>query len=545
MEELWYKDAVFYAVDVESFQDGNNDGIGDFVGLTSRLDYLNDLGINCLWLLPFYTTPNRDNGYDVRDYYSIDSRLGSLQDFADFMAAAKERKIRVLLDLIIHHTSVEHPWFQAGSTDPTSKFHKFYVWREELPTAPLPNPNFPDQESGVWTYEKRAGAFYHHHFYHHQPDLNLANPQVQKEIYSIMEFWVAFGIDGFRVDAATHLLEGKGVPGSKVNRPAVFLKNLRQAATKKSVATILLGEADVTADKTDAFFGKGDRFNMLFNFLLNNYLFLALAREEAQPLIECLKKPLPPFNCQWANFLRNLDELDLERLTEEERQQVFKRFAPQENMRIYNRGIRRRLAPMLNGDLSYLKMVYSLLFSLPGSPLLVYGDEIGMGEDLSLPGRTSVRTPMQWTDKVNAGFSSAPAKQLVKQPIEKGIFGFTKVNVASQQADEQSLLHWMRQLILTRKHCREIGWSTPQIIPVSLGAVLIYGYEWEGNTLVVAHNLSGKACQFSITSPQFHPRQFVDIFADQEYEATQEDTTQIPLQPYGFRWFRVNQFKTK
>lgn len=272
---------------------------------------------------------------------------------------------------------------------------------------------------------------------------------------SIIEFWLAFGIDGFRVDAATHLLRGKGITGTAIKRPAAFLKNLRKSATKKSNATILLAEADVEPDDLAFYYGKGDRFNMLFNFLLDNFLFLALAREEAEPITGYLQRPMPPDNCQWANFLRNLDELDLERLNEEERQDVFTRFAPDEDMRIFNRGIRRRMAPMLNGNRKHLEMAYSLLFTMPGSPLLVYGDELGMGDNLDLPGRTSVRTPMQWTDDKSGGFSTAPADKLFRQPITKGPFGVKKINVEAQRHETDSLLNWMKRLIMMRKNCPE------------------------------------------------------------------------------------------
>lgn len=544
MDELWYKDTILYAIDVESFQDGNGDGTGDFKGLTSRLDYLSDLGVTCLWLLPFYTTPNRDNGYDVKDYYSIDSRLGDLQDFSDFVAAARERKIRVLIDLIVHHTSNEHPWFQAGATDHSSKFHHFYVWREEKPEVETENI-FPGEESSVWSYEKRAGAFYHHKFYSFEPDLNIANPEVQEEIRNIIEFWLAFGIDGFRIDAATHLLSAKGKEGTAVKRPAAFLRSLRKAVTKKSNTSILLAEADVLPEKLDFYYGKGDRVNMLFNFLLDNYMFLAFAREEAKPLKAILERPLPHYKCQWANFLRNLDELDLERITEQERQEVFSRFAPQEDMRIFNRGIRRRLAPMLKGNRKQLEMVNSLLFTMPGSPMIVYGDEIGMGDDLELPGRTSVRTPMQWDSSTNGGFSTAPTAKLFRRPVTTGPFSVKKVNVEAQLHEENSLLNWMKRLIMIRKNCLEIGRSTPRVVSVDQPQVLVHSYDWQGNVLVFAHNLAAKPCKFSISSRKFHPRQFVDIFSDRDYEPTSEHTTEVPLEGYGYRWFRVNELKTK
>ncbi|MDX5436529.1 MAG: trehalose synthase, partial [Pontibacter sp.] len=335
-----------------------------------------------------------------------------------------------------------------------------YVWRSDKPDKESKQNIFPGQESSVWAYEKSAGAYYHHLFYDFQPDLNVANPAVQHEIMSIIEFWLAFGVDGFRVDAATHILDGKGVEGTRLRKPVSFLKQLRKTVTKKSDSTIMLAEADVVPEKLGTYFGKGDRLNMLFNFILDNYIFLALAREEAKPIADWLRKPLPPENCQWANFLRNLDELDLERLTAEERQEVFERFAPEDNMRIFNRGIRRRLAPMLQGNRSHLEMVYSLLFSMPGSPLLVYGDEIGMGEDLEQSGRGSVRLPMQWNDQKNGGFSDAAREKVVWPPLSSGPFSYKKINVRSQHQKQHSLLEWMKKLIRLRKHCREIGWGS-------------------------------------------------------------------------------------
>jgi maltose alpha-D-glucosyltransferase/alpha-amylase len=395
----------------------------------------------------------------------------------------------------------------------------------------------------VWSYEKRAGAFYHHQFYHFMPDLNMANPDVQKEIRSIIEFWIAFGVDGFRLDAATHLLDGKGLPGTRVKKPAEFLRGLRKTATQKSKATILLAEADVEPDQLGIYFGRGDRINMLFNFLLDNYIFLALALEDAKPVAEFLKKPLPPKKCQWTNFLRNLDELDLERLSEEERQDVYKRFAPQEHMRIFNRGIRRRLAPMLNGNQTHYQMAYSLLFTMPGSPMIIYGDEIGMGENLEFEGRTSVRAPMQWTSEANGGFSTASPDKLFRPPISKGPFGVKKVNVKDQLKEKYSILNWTKRLIRERKNCPEIGWGKPSLISGNQPHVLVHSYEWEGNALVFVHNFSGKACQLSIKSRKYHLRQFVDIFNDQEYEPTREDTQHIELGGYGYRWFRVNRLK--
>ncbi|MFD2515444.1 alpha-amylase family protein [Pontibacter locisalis] len=541
--ELWYKDAIFYAIDVESFQDSDDDGIGDFQGLIKRIEYLKDLGVDCLWILPFYSTPNRDNGYDVRDYYSIDPRMGRLSDFTELVKVAKEHNIRILVDLIVHHTSDEHPWFQAATADPGSKFFEYYIWRSDKPEKETKENIFPGQEDSVWSYNKSAGAYYHHMFYDFQPDLNIANPEVQEEIRSIIEFWLSFGVDGFRIDAATHILEGKGVEGTRLKRPVHYLKELRKSVTKKSQETILLAEADVEPDKIGLYYGKGERLNMLFNFILDNYIFLALAREEAEPIANWLQNPLPPEKCQWANFLRNLDELDLERLSEEERQDVFKRFAPKENMRIFNRGIRRRLAPMLEGNRNHLEMVYSLLFSMPGSPMLVYGDEIGMGEDLDQEGRGSVRLPMQWDDSKNGGFSNVNREKVVWPPLEKGPFSYKKVNVDSQHQQQRSLLEWMKRLIRIRKHCREIGWGKAVVFKTDNPHVLAHCMEWKGSMLVFVHNLSSEPCEFSLATKKLHPRQFMSIFEDKDYEPTKEDTKKLKLNSYGYRWFRVNQVK--
>ncbi|MDX5347824.1 MAG: alpha-amylase family protein [Hymenobacteraceae bacterium] len=540
MEDLWYKNAVFYGVDVESFQDSNGDGVGDFQGLIDRLDYLNDLGVTCLWILPFYATPNRDNGYDVKDYLSVDARLGKLNDFTALVEAARERNIRILVDLIVHHTSDEHPWFQAAVADASSKFRNFYIWTDEKPEQSKHKNIFVGEESGVWEYEKKAGAYYHHLFYNFMPDLNVANPEVQEEIESIIEFWLAFGIHGFRIDAATHLLENKGVKGTMIHEPAAFLKRLRKWVTKKDKNNILLGEADLEPEKLKPYFGNGDRMNMLFNFVLDNYMFLAFATEEAKPVFDWLNKPMPPNKCQWANFLRNLDELDLERLTDKERKQVYDTFAPDPNMRIFNRGIRRRLAPMLQNNRKRLEMANSLLFSMPGAPVIMYGDEIGMGDNLDLPGRVSVRTPMQWNDGRNAGFSDAPAKKLVRQPISKGAFSYKKVNVNSQAGSDKSFLSWMKLLIRMRMQCKEIGNGKIKPLAASMPQVLVHSFEWNNSILVCMHNFGAEACRFSFKSNRFEIRHLHDIFSDSNYQPTSEKQTDLELNGYGYRWFRVH-----
>jgi maltose alpha-D-glucosyltransferase / alpha-amylase len=362
------------------------------------------LGVTCVWLLPFYRSPDRDNGYDVSDYYSVDPALGSLGDFVEFMHLAGERGLRVIVDLVINHTSRDHPWFQSAREDPDSPYRDFYVWSKTKPDDAHEGMIFPGVQDSIWTYDRKAGEYYLHRFYHHQPDLNVANPRVREEIERVMGFWLALGVSGFRVDAAPFVFEMKGVDRSDVGDPLDFLDDFRNFLSWRRGDAIMLAEANIPPDEMLDYFAQG-RLQMGFNFLLNQHIFLALARHDSRPLIEGLLTPPPlPEEGQWVTFLRNHDELDLGRLTESQRQDTFAAFAPQPKMQLYERGIRRRLAPMLGGDERRLKMAYSLMLSLPGTPVINYGEEIGMGDDLALPERDSVRTPMQWSADDNAGF---------------------------------------------------------------------------------------------------------------------------------------------
>ena len=379
--ELWFKDAVVYALDVGTVLDGDGDGVGDFGGLTSRLDYLVDIGVNCLWLLPFYPSPNRDNGYDVTDYYRVNPRHGTLGDFVEFVRAAKARGLRLIVDLVVNHTSDQHPWFQAARADPESPYRDYYVWTK-VPPPTEEKTVFPTVEPSPWAYDEVAKAHYWHHFYWHQPDLKVANPAVQVEIRKIIEFWLALGVDGFRVDAAPYMVQPKGpTPGAGHD----LFRELRTYLSEQRRDAVFVAEADSAPAELAEFFGgdgRCDEMHLLFNFMLNKYLWLALARGQAEPLNRGLGLlPEVPSGGQWANFVRNLDELDLERLTEEERQEVYRAFGPEERMRVYGRGIRRRAAPML-GDARRLRLAYSLALTLPGTPVIPYGDEIGMGDDL-------------------------------------------------------------------------------------------------------------------------------------------------------------------
>ncbi|MDS0283547.1 alpha-amylase family protein [Haloarcula onubensis] len=525
VSDHWYKNSVLYAVDVGRFDDSDGDGIGDFRGLTRRLNYLSRLGVDCLWLLPFYPSPGRDNGYDVSDYYGIDDRLGTFGDFAEFMDEAETRGIRVIVDLVVNHTSRQHPWFQRAREDPDSKYRDYYVWTDDPDDVDTEaEPILPGQTDSVWTYDDAAEAYYFHRFYDFEPGLDFSNPDVREEIRAILRFWLRLGVDGFRLDAASHIVQRKGLPSTEPDDPHGVLRNFSEFVRKQRGDAVLLGEADVEPSQLDSFFGTGDELDMLFNFLLDNYLFLALAREDVEPVIEGLRLlPSIPSNGQWVNFLRNLDELDLERLLELERADVFEAFAPDEDQRIYGRGIRRRLAPMLDGDGRRVRNAFSLLFSLPGTPMLTYGDEIGMGEDLSLEGRTAVRTPMQWSSERNAGFSTADEDDLVAPVVDEGPFGYEEVNVTDQRVDPDSLCNWVQRLVHTRREHPEIGWGEFVVVATADPAVLVHRCAWQDDAVVMAHNLAEEPTSVSFDLDG-DPILF-DIFAGEAHEPDADGAT--------------------
>jgi maltose alpha-D-glucosyltransferase/alpha-amylase len=538
--DLWYKDAVIYSLDVETFQDSNGDGIGDFRGLGERLDYLSSLGVNCLWLLPFYPSPNRDNGYDVMDYYGVDPRLGTLGDFVEFMHKARERGVRVLVDLVVNHTSDQHPWFQAARRDGASPYRDYYIWSETLPANAHQGMVFPGYQDAVWDWDEAAQAYYFHRFYAHQPDLNIANPAVREEICRIMGFWLELGVSGFRVDAAPFLIEMKGASAEPGEDHYAYLREFRDFLSWRRGDAILLAEANISRDKVAEYFGDDARIQMLFSFLLNQHMFLALAQKEAAPLVRgLLLPPTPPPTGQWANFLRNHDELDLGRLTDEERATVFREFAPAPEMQLYGRGIRRRLPPMMNGDRRRIEMAYSLLFSLPGTPVLRYGEEIGMGDDLTLAERESVRTVMQWSAEPNGGFSTAPAERLARPAIAGGPFGYTAgVDVESEQRDAGSLLHWMERLVRTRKQCPEIGWGDWEILETGDPGVFAHRCSWSGGAVIAVHNLAGRPAAVRLEAGGARQEKLVELLGDQPYKLVGIDE-EIDLEPYGYRWFRM------
>ncbi|MDX2232237.1 MAG: alpha-amylase family protein [Leptolyngbyaceae cyanobacterium bins.349] len=545
MQTFWYKHAIVYSLDVETFFDANGDGIGDFRGLTQKLDYLAGLGITCLWLLPFYPTPNRDNGYDVMDYYGVDPRLGTLGDFVEFVHQARDRGIRLIIDLVINHTSIQHPWFQSARQDQNSPYRQYYVWSEK----PKPEPSliaFPTQEDSLWEYDDKAGAYYLHHFYKEQPDLNMGNPDVREEILRIMDFWLALGVSGFRIDAAPFVIEDFGIENANPQALQQFFQRMREFVASRCADAILLAEANVTPDQIPVYFGNGDRMQMLFSFILNQQMFLALARQSAAALQDGLKAlPEIPHNAQWLNFVRHHDELTLDQLNKDQQQEIFAAFAPEENMQIFGRGIRRRLPPMVQGDRRRLEMIYSLAFTLPGTPLLRYGDEIAMGDDLTLPGRDSVRTPMQWTDQPNGGFSAAKSEALPRPVIAEGEYGYPHTNVAVEQRHPESLLNWMEHLIRTRRQCPEFGNGQWQILPTDAPAVFAQLSQTDRTAMLALHNLSDRPCVVNL--PDLGSHQLVEVFndnfslmrQDEPYQLSEHNPCSFPINAYGYRWFRV------
>lgn len=536
--ELWYKRAVIYAVDVELYQDGDGDGVGDFRGLTRRLDHLASLGISCLWLLPFYPSPNRDNGYDIVDHFGVNPRVGTPGDFAEFMRQATARGIRVLIDLVVHHTSDEHPWFRAARSDRQSPYHDYYVWEDATEDHAI-DSIFPGVVDEPWTRVDEVGQCYRHIFYPFEPDLNILNPEVREQIHLIMGYWLGIGAAGFRVDAASHLVGRQSLDGGDAE-PHRLLRELRDFVAARRGDGVLLGETDVPPDDLVRYFGDGDQMNLLFNFLLDNYLFLAFARQEAEPIARALRLlPEKPGIGQWANFLRNLDELDLDRLSDDERHEVYAAFAPDPDMRIYQRGIRRRLAPMLGGDRRRLELAYSLLFTLPGTPVIPFGDEIGMGDDLSRPERESVRTPMQWSDEANGGFSAAPSDQLVHPIIQSGPFGYEHVNVQAQWRDPGSLLSWMERALAIRRQYPEFGQGSCEVVETDSAAVLAHEMTWHRNSLVLVHNLAGEDQEAELTLPSEDRARLVDVFGDRLYDPLPIGSRQVTLSPFGYRWFRL------
>jgi maltose alpha-D-glucosyltransferase/alpha-amylase len=538
IEDLWYKNAVIYCLPVEKYMDSNADGVGDFEGLSRRLPYLAGLGVTCVWLQPFYPSPFRDNGYDVRDYYGVDPRYGSLGDFVEFMNHAASLGIRVLVDLVVNHTSVRHPWFQSARRGRRSPFHDWYVWSDERPADHAAGVVFPGVQKTTWTFDREAGRYYFHRFYPFQPDLDTTHKAVRDEITKVMGFWLALGVSGFRMDAVPFLIERKGA-GVEHTQDFGLLHELRHFLQWRSGEAILLAEANVPPDESMKYFGaQGDNLQMMLNFPVNQRLFYALATGDIRPLCWGLEHTAArPHAAQWVQFLRSHDELDLGRLTDEQRQKVYAAFGPDEDMRLYGRGIRRRLAPMLGNDRRRLELASSLLFSLPGTPLIQYGDEIGMGDDLSLPERECARTPMQWAAEPHGGFSRG--RKVIRPVIDHPEYGYKRVNVADQRRDPHSLLNWTERMIRARRECPEISWGQFAILPAGAPEVLVLRYDWRDTALVTVHNFAPRKRQARFEVGRPGGRLLVDVFDHRHSHAGVGGVHELDLDGYGYRWFRV------
>lgn len=539
--DLWWKTAVVYCLDVETYLDWNGDGKGDFEGLAHRVDYLADLGVTCLWLMPFFPSPDRDDGYDITDYYSIDKRLGHLGDFVELIRTARDRGMRVIIDLVVNHTSDRHPWFLAARSSPDSPYRDFYVWRDQRP-AKEPEPIFPGEQEGVWSFDEKAGQYYLHRFYHHQPDLNTDNPRVREELLKALGFWLELGVSGFRVDAVPFLLESSGDAGPDQSTGHDWLRELRDFVNRRSGEAILLGEVNLPFREQVRYFGarEGDELTMQFDFESMQRLYLSLARNDARPLARMLaRRPKIARPSQWANFVRNHDELTLDKLSESERQEVFEAFAPEERMRVFDRGIVRRLPTMLGGDPRRIRMVYSLLFSLPGTPVLFYGEELGMGESLEAEGRQAVRTPMQWSGERNGGFSTARPSRL-PNPMPRDGYAPEHVNADAQRHDPDSLLNFVRLLARRYRASTEIGWGEATILEQPHRGVLAHRVTSELGDMVALHNFAPEPVSVPITVEGADANTtLADLLRGGTTATDERGRATLELEPYGCRWLRV------
>ena len=540
INDLWYKNAVIYCLSVGTYMDANGDGIGDFEGLMRRLDYLHGLGVTAVWLMPFQTSPCRDDGYDVADYYNVDPRYGTLGDFVEFAHGAKQRGIRVLIDLVVNHTSNEHPWFKEARKDPESKYRDWYVWSKKKPARANKGMVFPGVQKSTWSYDSEARAYYFHRFYDFQPDLNTSHPEVQAEILKIMGFWIQQGVSGFRMDAVPFIIGTKGAKVAKPKEQFDMLRTFREFLQWRKGDCIVLAEANVLPDTDMDYFGDdGERMHMMFNFQVNQNLFYALAACNTRPLIKAMKATKPrPATAQWGIFLRNHDELDLGRLTRQQRQTVFDAFGPDKDMQLYDGGIRRRLAPMLGGDQRRLELAYSLMFTLPGTPVIRYGDELGMGDNLDLPERNGARTPMQWSAEPNAGFTKS--KKPIKPVIDEGPYGYQRINAAVQRRHPESLLNWTERIIRMRKEVPEIGWGDFEVLKVPDPAVLVMRYDWRNNSVVVMHNLHEEPREILVDIGLGEQGgRLINLLGEEHSEADESGKHRVVLEGYGYRWYRV------
>jgi maltose alpha-D-glucosyltransferase/alpha-amylase len=539
IEDLWYRNAIIYCLDVEKFMDSNGDGVGDFAGLSARLPYLAGLGVTCVWLLPFFESPNRDNGYDVTDYYSVDSKYGSLGDFVAFANHAHALGIHVVIDLVVNHTSIDHPWFQHARKNPDSPFRDWYVWSKHRPADHDKGMVFPGVQKTTWTHDEEAGLYYFHRFYDHQADLNTSNPAVREEIEKIMGFWLQLGISGFRLDAVPFLISRKGADVTKSHLDYNYLHDMRDFLQWRRRDAVILAEANVPPEESCRYFGdQGDHLQLMLNFPVNQRLWYALATGDLGPLKWAIDKTRKvPQHAQFVQFLRSHDECDLGRLTKQQRQKVFDACGPDESMQLYGRGIRRRMAPMLQGDRRRIELAVSLLLSLPGTPMFQYGDEIGIWDDLSLPERECARTAMQWSGDHYGGFSAS--EKVVVPIINDEERGYHRVNVAGQRRDPNSLLNWTERRIRARKELPEIGWGECEVLETGARPVLALRYIWRDTAILTLHNFADTPQTVHIDVGTDDGGVICDYFDDDHSKAADSGKHEIELEPFMHKWYRV------
>ncbi|HEX9440759.1 MAG TPA: maltose alpha-D-glucosyltransferase [Roseiflexaceae bacterium] len=538
-DDLWYKDAIFYELHVKAFYDSNGDGYGDFRGLLEKLDYIQELGVDCIWLLPFYPSPLRDDGYDVADYYGVHADYGTLQDFKAFIKEAHRRGLRVMTDLVMNHTSDQHPWFQEARSDPKSPRRNYYVWSDIDQKYLDARIIFTDTERSNWTWDPVAQQYFWHRFFSHQPDLNFDSPRVRRSMLKIIRHWLDLGVDGFRADAVPYLFEREGTNCENLPETHTYLKEVRREIDRTYPGRILLGEANQWPADVRPYFGDGDEFHMAFNFPLMPRIFMAQRREDRRPITDIISQlPEIPAVCQWCLFLRNHDELTLEMVTDEERDYMYYEYAKDPRMKI-NVGIRRRLAPLLDNGRRRIELLHSLLFTMPGSPIIYYGDEIGMGDNIFLGDRNGVRTPMQWSGDRNAGFSRADAARLYSQVISDPVYGYQAINVEAQLRDSSSLLNWMKRLIRLRKQYPVFGRGTIEFLHPENRKALVYIRRDERQTVLVANNLSRFVQPAELDLRRYAGYTPVEIFGETRFPPIGELPYFLTLAPHGFYWFRL------
>jgi maltose alpha-D-glucosyltransferase/alpha-amylase len=538
-EPLWYKDAIVYQLHVKAFLDSTADGVGDFRGLTEKLDYLQELGVTALWLLPMYPSPFKDDGYDISDYLDIHKDYGNLKDFQSFLDEAHRRNLHVITELVINHTSDQHPWFQEARRDPKSPKRHYYVWSETDQRYREARIIFTDTERSNWSWDPVVQQYYWHRFFSHQPDLNYDNPEVRQEMLKIMEFWLDRGVDGLRADAVPYLVERDGTSCENLSETHTVLKEFRRALDAKYPDRMLLAEANQWPADVRPYFGNGDEFHMAFHFPLMPRIFMAIKKEDRHPITEILKQtpPIPP-TCQWALFLRNHDELTLEMVTDDERDYLYREYARDPRMKL-NIGIRRRLAPLMDNDRRKIELLNSLLLTMPGTPILYYGDELGMGDNIYLGDRNGVRTPMQWTGDRNAGFSRAETAQLYLPLNVDPVYGYQALNVEAQQRVPNSLLNWTRRVLTVRKRHKTFGHGSLEFLKPANRAILAYVRKYEGEILLIVNNLAGSAQPVELDLRRFIGAEVVEMLGDTRFPRIGEHPYQLSLAPYGYFWFRL------